>query len=86
MAARWTTPWKLSDVLPGALQNLGFSRAKTTLGSGNYTLLMRAINPLRGGKVLRFGNQSQDQTLKGWLTLAPFYGALMLAPLRLARL
>ncbi len=67
--ARWTTDWKLSRLLPGAAQKWSF---ETTLPRGNYVLLVRAINPLKGGKILRFANKTQDQNLEGWLTLAPF--------------
>lgn len=37
--------------------------------SGTYSVLMRVINPLPGGKQLRFANAEQDQTTPGWLTL-----------------
>ncbi|QEG01360.1 hypothetical protein Mal15_54360 [Stieleria maiorica] len=37
--------------------------------SGNYTVLMRVVHPLPGGKPLRFANAAQDQTKSGWLTL-----------------
>lgn len=37
--------------------------------SGKYTVLLRVVNPLAGGKALRFANQEQDKTKAGWLTL-----------------
>ena len=35
-----------------------------------HTWIMRVVNPMEGGKPLRFGNVSQDQHLEGWLTLS----------------
>ena len=32
--------------------------------------VMRVVNPMEGGKPLRFGNVSQDQNVPGWLTLS----------------
>lgn len=41
----------------------------TGVPSGNYTLAVRIVHPLKNGKPLRFANKSQDATLPGWLTL-----------------
>lgn len=41
----------------------------TTGLSGTYTVLMRVVHPLEGGKPLRFANAEQNQTKPGWLTL-----------------
>ena len=70
--ALWTTAWKLSKVLPGDAPKWVFETALPKVDKGRYVLLLRAVNPLPNGKPLRFGNQSQDQNLAGWLTLAPF--------------
>jgi hypothetical protein len=67
--ARSTTHWKPSRLLPGAAQKWSF---ESTSPKGNYILPVCAINPLKGGKMLRFANKTQDQNLEGWLTLAPF--------------
>ncbi|MCA9137524.1 MAG: DUF4832 domain-containing protein [Planctomycetales bacterium] len=37
--------------------------------AGTYSVLLRVVNPLVGGKQLRFANIEQDQTSAGWLTL-----------------
>ncbi|WP_158222596.1 DUF4832 domain-containing protein [Rhodopirellula sp. MGV] len=37
--------------------------------SGEYFVLLRVVNPLPGGKPLRFANVDQDATKAGWLTL-----------------
>lgn len=58
--------FKLTTVEPGAPQQF---TVDLTLPHGKYTIVMRVVNPLRGGVPLRFANASQDQTLPGWLTL-----------------
>ncbi|MGO8929698.1 MAG: DUF4832 domain-containing protein [Limisphaerales bacterium] len=65
----WTTPWKLSSLLPGT--NTGWTCTQTNPGLpiGQYKLLMRVLNPLTNGVPLRFANQTQDADLPGWLTL-----------------
>jgi hypothetical protein len=73
--ARWTTDWQLPGVLPQSPQIWKFTcreAAKAPLQKGRYQLLLRAVNPLPNGKVLRFANKTQDETLPGWLTLTPF--------------
>jgi hypothetical protein len=40
--------------------------------NGNYTLVMRVVDPLNNGRPLRFANRAQDATLAGWLTLGGF--------------
>jgi hypothetical protein len=61
--------WKLTQILPGA--PVGHKGAISTegLSPGEYSLLMRVVNPLENGKNLRFSNESQDSVKKGWLTL-----------------
>lgn len=39
------------------------------VGPGSYRVLVRAVNPLPGGKALRFANAEQDRGRDGWLTL-----------------
>lgn len=36
---------------------------------GKHTIVLRVVQPLPGGKPLRFANEEQGQTKKGWLTL-----------------
>ncbi|MCC9603896.1 DUF4832 domain-containing protein [Stieleria sp. JC731] len=43
---------------------------------GSFTVLLRVINPLKGGKPLRFANEDQDKSISGWLTL----GQLIVQP------
>jgi hypothetical protein len=41
-----------------------------TLPSGSYAVAIRIVQPLAGGKPVRFANADQDRHLAGWLTLA----------------
>jgi hypothetical protein len=69
IARTWTTSWKLTEIMPGAPAELSASLPGLGLRKGEYTLVMRAANPLRNGMPLRFANAGQDTTLPGWLTL-----------------
>ncbi|MFO0939924.1 MAG: DUF4832 domain-containing protein [Pirellulales bacterium] len=40
------------------------------LAKGKYILAVRAVNPLKNGKHLRFANASQDRDADGWLSIA----------------
>ena len=66
----WTTPWKLSTLLPAATNTTwSYTRPAHGLPSGVYTLLLAVPNPLTNGLPVRFANESQDADLVGWLTL-----------------
>jgi hypothetical protein len=39
------------------------------LKAGQYVLAVRVVNPLKGGKPLRFANRTQDAHAAGWLSL-----------------
>ncbi|ADB30611.1 hypothetical protein Kfla_1513 [Kribbella flavida DSM 17836] len=69
IARTWTTSWKLASVKPGAPVELSAAVRTAGLRKGEYTLVLRAANPLRGGMPLRFANAGQDTTVSGWLTL-----------------
>lgn len=64
--------WDLRTVLPGVPVVWTYHVADHGLAPGAYTLLMRVANPMAGGRPLRFGNTTQDQHRKGWLTLGRF--------------
>ncbi len=66
---RWTTPWTVAGIQPGA-EPTGLSARINTDGlrDGRYDIVLRVPNPMRGGIPLRFANTSQD-TRTGWLTL-----------------
>ncbi len=66
------TFWSLRDILPGIpKQWTGSIRTHAQL-PGQYEILLRAVNPLPGGRPLRFANKSQDKPLKGWLGAGSF--------------
>jgi hypothetical protein len=71
LAQTWTTPWRLTTVVPGAPREWAATLSAAGLRPGRYTLVLRAANPLPGGVPLRFANAGQDCTLTGWLTLGP---------------
>jgi hypothetical protein len=67
------TDWNLTAVIPGqAVRPFRYTIRQTGFPSGDYQLVMRVANPLTNGVPLRFANQSQDQTVPGWLTLGDF--------------
>lgn len=67
-----TADWNLRSVLPdGTDYTFSFS-ANHNLDPGQYKLVMRVVNPLAGGKTLRFANTRQDADQSGWLTLSGF--------------
>ncbi len=68
----WTTPWRLSSLLPGTNTVWSYTQTNPGLPIGQYKLLMGVLNPLTNGVPLRFANQSQDADLAGWLTLGQF--------------
>jgi hypothetical protein len=72
LAQSWTTPWRLSSILPGASAALTCTQANPSLPAGQYKLLMAALNPMTNGVPIRFANRTQDADLTGWLTLGTF--------------
>ena len=70
LANIWTTPWKLSSLLPAATNAVwSFAQTNHGLSSGTYKILLRVQNPLPNGVLFRFANDAQDADLPGWLTL-----------------
>ena len=71
--AAWQPGWKLPGLLPGDLPRRwahGFD--VHGLPAGKYRLLIGVMNPMPGGRPLRFANRTQDRDLPGWLTIAEF--------------
>ncbi|GAA5198511.1 hypothetical protein GCM10023322_72100 [Rugosimonospora acidiphila] len=69
VARTWTTPWRLTGVVPGAPRTFDAALNTAGLRPGSYTLVLRVANPLAHGVPLRFANAAQDATLPGWLTI-----------------
>lgn len=73
LARVWPTPWKLTGILPEQPPHRWEATLDaTSLPSGVYHLLLRAVNPLRNGLPLRFANATQDADQAGWLSLGNF--------------
>lgn len=68
----WTTPWKLSSLIPGSTMLRTYTQPAPGLQAGEYKLLMRVQNPMTNGIPLRFADLTQDADLVGWLTLGQF--------------
>jgi hypothetical protein len=68
----WKTGWNLMGILPKPEGvTMTTSLDITGLPTGNYTLLMRVVNPLPQGKPLQFANADWGTVQPGWLTLGP---------------
>ncbi len=73
VVGEWDTDFRLTRVIPGepdVVWNL--KQENHALKPGRYILLVRAVNPLKGGKPLRFANVAQDRDLLGWLSAGDF--------------
>ena len=67
-----TAAWNLKSIQPGGTDYSFSFSANHNLAPGDYKLVMRVVNPLAGGKTLRFANTRQDANKDGWLTLTGF--------------
>jgi hypothetical protein len=77
LVAQYDPNWHLTDLLPAGTGETPYTEwhyhnDAHGLEQGNYTLILRVINPLSGGISLRFANMTQDADLDGWLTLGTF--------------
>jgi hypothetical protein len=68
VAQTWTPAWALTSVIPGD-GAVTYTHTLTNAPARPFTLLMRAVNPMSHGKVLRFANVNQHATVTNWLTL-----------------
>lgn len=67
---RWPVDWKITGLLPGdAAREWNAILDLPGKPLAGFTLALRVINPLAGGKPLRFANADQDRHLPGWLSL-----------------
>jgi hypothetical protein len=66
----WPGAGKLAGILPGAEARVWEERVDLReVEPGEHRVLVRAVNPLKNGKALRFANAEQDRDREGWLTL-----------------
>jgi hypothetical protein len=63
----WKTSWDLRQIPAGGGRDFAVDAAVGALPPGVYTLAMRVVNPMRGGKPLLFANTAQNPN--GWLDL-----------------
>ena len=70
IVAIYTTAWRLREVIASG-EDVRFEHelSRRPLPAGSYRILMRAMNPLAGGKPLVFANAQWDQNVPNWLTL-----------------
>ena len=62
-------PFALKTLLPAATDTQSGTLDLAKFASGELKLLLGILNPLKGGKPLRFANVDQDRDRAGWLTL-----------------
>ena len=67
---RWPVDWKLTGLLPGDSPRIWRADVDVSdLKDKQLVLAVRVVNPLPGGKPLRFANAEQDRDVKGWLSV-----------------
>jgi hypothetical protein len=65
---------KLTGLLPEAEPRVWTDEIDlSNLEKGVYTFAVRVPNPLKNGPPLRFANETQDQHVDGWLSIAEFH-------------
>jgi hypothetical protein len=67
---RWPVDWKLTGLLPGESARIWSADVDVSgLKDQRLVLAVRVVNPLPGGKPLRFANAEQDRDVNGWLSV-----------------
>ncbi len=68
----WPVKWTLRGLQPGETPTRWETQLERAASIGRIcTLGLRVVNPMAGGKRLRFANAAEDQDAKGWLSLGP---------------
>lgn len=68
----WPVKWTLRGLQPGDPPPHWETQFERTASRGRPgTLGLRVLNPMPGGKRLRFANAAEDRDAKGWLSLGP---------------
>ncbi|MDB6175704.1 MAG: hypothetical protein JWL59_5015 [Chthoniobacteraceae bacterium] len=71
-ALSWPVDWKITGLFPGnAPREWNATLNLPEKPAAQLTLALRIINPLPGGKPLRFANAEQERDAPGWLSLGP---------------
>lgn len=67
----WDTNWKINKIMPGPKPaDFEWNIEQPGLEIGAYNMVIRVVNPLKGGKKLMFANVEQGDD--GWLDLGNF--------------
>jgi len=66
----WKTDWDITQIPAGGSKSFTLNETGHNLAAGTYTLAIKVVNPLHGGKPLLFSNQGQNAD--GWLDLGAF--------------
>ncbi len=68
----WPVKWTLRGLLPSETPTRWETLLERTASRGRACVLgLRVVNPMTGGKRLRFANAAEDRDAKGWLSLGP---------------
>ena len=68
----WPVKWTLRGFQPSEKPTRWETLLERTGSRGRAcTLGLRVVNPMPGGKRLRFANAAEDRDAKGWLSLGP---------------
>jgi hypothetical protein len=66
----WPVKWTLRGLQPGDTPTRWAARLERNASRTRAcTLALRVVNPMTGGKRLRFANAAEDRDAKGWLSL-----------------
>ncbi len=66
----WPVPWTLRGLQPSETPARWETLLERTTSRGrDCTLGLRVVNPMSGGKRLRFANAAEDRDAEGWLSL-----------------
>ena len=68
----WPAQWTLRGIQPSEAPTRWGTQFERTPSRGRAcTLALRVVNPMAGGKRVRFANAAEDRDAKGWLSLGP---------------
>lgn len=68
----WPVNWTLRGIQPGEMLTRWETSMERNTSRGRACVLgLRVVNPMTGGKRLRFANAEEDRDASGWLSLGP---------------
>jgi len=68
----WPVNWTLRGIQPGVVPTRWETSLERITSSGRACVLgLRVVNPMAGGKRLRFANAGEGRDASGWLSLGP---------------